>query len=130
MTADAPMNGESTPQTSRIPLYEGSTQFRHWRFSPEQLAETRSSLNAAAVAVIRDAFESDQVSYFLSMIQRTLLNSWNPVRLVIASFIPECRRREPAREALPRKNPTVMWNLQIPGRGRSHGNVVSQAVLP
>ncbi|EKM60956.1 uncharacterized protein PHACADRAFT_84769 [Phanerochaete carnosa HHB-10118-sp] len=54
------MNGESLPQTSRIPLYEGSTQFRHWRFSPEQLAETRSLLNAAAVAVIRDAFESDQ----------------------------------------------------------------------
>ena len=62
MTADIPMNGEDDSQTPRVPLYEGSTQFRHWRFSPEQLAETRRALNAAAVAVIRDAFESDQAS--------------------------------------------------------------------
>ena len=46
-------------------LYEGSTQYRHWRFSPEQLADTRASLNAAAVAAIRDAFEADTVSNIL-----------------------------------------------------------------
>ena len=62
MTADVNMNGDDSSQTPRKPLYEGSTQFRHWRFSPEQLAETRSSLNAAAVTVIRDAFESDMAS--------------------------------------------------------------------
>lgn len=68
MTADVPMNGGDSSQDPRVPLYEGSTQFRHWRFSLEQLVETRSSLNAAAVAVIRDAFESDQAGYLLSII--------------------------------------------------------------
>ncbi|TDL28406.1 cyclin-like protein [Rickenella mellea] len=43
----------------RVPLYEGSTQYRNWRFSPDKLQETRSSLNAAAVAGIRKAFEAD-----------------------------------------------------------------------
>jgi cyclin H len=62
MTADMSMNGEECPSNARKPLYEGGTQYRHWRFSPEQLADTRTSLNAAAVAVIRDAFESDLVS--------------------------------------------------------------------
>ena len=56
------MGESSTESTSRISLYEGGTQYRHWRFSPEQLADTRASLNAAAVAAIRDAFEADTVS--------------------------------------------------------------------
>ncbi len=50
------LNAEAKSMT---PLYEGSTQFRHWRFSPEQLVQTRASLNAAAVTAIRDAFEAD-----------------------------------------------------------------------
>ncbi|KAI0079575.1 cyclin-like protein [Panus rudis PR-1116 ss-1] len=54
-----PVASTSTPPGPRIPLYEGSTQFRHWRFSPEQLSETRAKLNAAAVKGIRDAFEAD-----------------------------------------------------------------------
>ena len=63
MTADVAMSGVEDSKAPRVPLYEGSTQFRHWRFSPEQLADTRASLNAAAVAAIRDAFEADLVSY-------------------------------------------------------------------
>lgn len=59
MTADVNMNGDSNTQPSRRPLYEGSTQYRHWRFSPDHLAEVRRTLNAAAVNVIRQAFESD-----------------------------------------------------------------------
>ncbi|KAI0704928.1 cyclin-like protein [Cytidiella melzeri] len=53
------MNEETRPATSRTSLYEGSTQYRHWRFSPEQLADTRATLNAAAVTAIRNAFEAD-----------------------------------------------------------------------
>ncbi|KAK7694532.1 hypothetical protein QCA50_001718 [Cerrena zonata] len=59
-----PMAAEQTPSvastaSARSPLYEASTQYRHWRFSPEQLAHTRTTLNEAAVKVIRDAFEAD-----------------------------------------------------------------------
>ncbi|KAG9314491.1 cyclin-like protein [Chiua virens] len=43
------------------PLYEASTQFKSWRFSPEQLALTRAALNSAAVAAIRKTFEADEL---------------------------------------------------------------------
>ncbi|KAG1826099.1 cyclin-like protein [Suillus subaureus] len=46
--------------TVKRPLYEGSTQYKSWRYSPEQLEQVRTSLNAAAVAVIRDTFEADE----------------------------------------------------------------------
>jgi cyclin H len=49
---------------AKKPLYEAGTQFSHWRFSPQQLARTRQSLNEAAVAVIRRAFENDVASLF------------------------------------------------------------------
>nr|GAT47863.1 predicted protein [Mycena chlorophos] len=43
-----------------LPLYEASTQFKNWRFSPQSLLLTRSSLNAAAVGVIRNTFEANE----------------------------------------------------------------------
>ncbi|KAJ6604453.1 cyclin-like protein [Mycena vulgaris] len=46
--------------TSKTPLYEASTQFKNWRYSPQSLAAVRASLNAAAVAVIRNTFETDE----------------------------------------------------------------------
>lgn len=61
------MAAEVTEQSSanaapvKKPLYEGSTQFKNWRYSPEQLAQIRASLNAAAVSVIRNTFEADEV---------------------------------------------------------------------
>ncbi|EIM92646.1 cyclin-like protein [Stereum hirsutum FP-91666 SS1] len=42
------------------PLYHGSTQYRNWRFSPQQLAETRRSMSEAAVAAIKNTFEADE----------------------------------------------------------------------
>ncbi|KAJ6627126.1 cyclin-like protein [Mycena sp. CBHHK59/15] len=45
---------------AKTPLYEASTQFKNWRYSPESLAQVRTSLNAAAVAVIRNTFEADE----------------------------------------------------------------------
>ncbi|KAH9937569.1 cyclin-like protein [Fomitopsis serialis] len=53
-----PPNAEAS--SSKHSIYEASTQYRHWRFSPEDLAQTRTALNAAAVSVIRDAFEIDE----------------------------------------------------------------------
>ncbi|KAI0724426.1 cyclin-like protein [Cerioporus squamosus] len=59
----APLTPDPQPvassSTQRQPLYEASTQYRHWRFSPEQLAHMRSALNVDAVSAIRDAFEAD-----------------------------------------------------------------------
>ncbi|ESK98340.1 cyclin-dependent protein kinase regulator [Moniliophthora roreri MCA 2997] len=40
------------------PLYEASTQFRNWRFSHARLNQIRSTLNDAAVSVIRTTFEA------------------------------------------------------------------------
>ncbi|KAF8844057.1 cyclin-like protein, partial [Paxillus ammoniavirescens] len=42
------------------PLYEASTQFKSWRFSPEQLVVVRESLNSAAVTAIRNTFETNE----------------------------------------------------------------------
>ncbi|KAF8078470.1 cyclin-like protein [Lyophyllum atratum] len=52
-------SSSALPSTKK-PIYESSTQFRNWRFSPEQLSELRSSLNAAAVAVIRNTLENEK----------------------------------------------------------------------
>jgi hypothetical protein len=57
MAADTPV---VSPPGKR-PLYEGSTQYQNWRFSPERLAEIRISLNKTAVHVIRQTFEVDSV---------------------------------------------------------------------
>ena len=46
---------------SKLPLYEASTQFEHWRYSQDQLAQVRFSLNLAGVAVIRKNFETNEV---------------------------------------------------------------------
>ncbi|KAJ7492818.1 cyclin-like protein [Mycena latifolia] len=45
---------------SKTPLYEASTQFKNWRYSTHSLGKVRASLNAAAVAVIRNTFEADE----------------------------------------------------------------------
>jgi hypothetical protein len=54
---------DTVPAGSAVkkPLYEGSTQYKNWRFSPEKLAYIRAALNAAAVSVIRNTFEADEV---------------------------------------------------------------------
>ncbi|KAJ8084174.1 hypothetical protein PM082_002941 [Marasmius tenuissimus] len=51
----------STPPPAartKKPLYEGSTQFKNWRYSQARLASIRSTLNEAAVSVIRTTFEA------------------------------------------------------------------------
>ncbi|KAG1783799.1 cyclin-like protein [Suillus placidus] len=54
-------NPQINSSTVKRSLYEGSTQYKSWRYSPEQLEQVRTSLNAAAVAVIRDTFEADEL---------------------------------------------------------------------
>lgn len=61
-TADSPATvTDSKEEEQKQPLYEASTQFRNWRFSPGGLAHIREKLNKAAVAAIRHTFDLDQV---------------------------------------------------------------------
>lgn len=53
-------DAQTNSSTVKRPLYEGSTQYKSWRYSPEQLEQVRTSLNVAAVAVIRNTFEADE----------------------------------------------------------------------
>ncbi|KAI0287019.1 cyclin-like protein [Russula aff. rugulosa BPL654] len=54
-----PSTSPDVNSTAKTPLFQSSTQYRNWRFSVEQLKSTRASLNQAAVAAIRNTFESD-----------------------------------------------------------------------
>ncbi|KAF9270365.1 cyclin-like protein [Marasmius fiardii PR-910] len=51
---------QDPPSTNNVkkPLYEGSTQFKNWRYSHARLAQIRSTLNEAAVSVIRTTLEA------------------------------------------------------------------------
>lgn len=60
MSSGASQSPDLAPE-QRISSYEGSTQFKNWRYSVEQLENTRTTLNEAAVTVIRNTFESDEV---------------------------------------------------------------------
>ena len=51
----------TTEPSTKKRLYEGSTQFRNWRFSREQLAQKRSVLNVAAVEAVKGVIENDSV---------------------------------------------------------------------
>jgi len=59
MAVPSPSSSQSSTDTKQ-PLYEASTQYKNWRYSPEQLVAVRASLNAAAVSVIRNTFEADE----------------------------------------------------------------------
>ncbi|KAI0002037.1 cyclin-like protein [Russula vinacea] len=54
-----PSTSPDVSSTAKSPLFQSSTQYRNWRFSVEQLKATRAALNQAAVAAIRNTFESD-----------------------------------------------------------------------
>lgn len=56
-------SGEGSERKS---IWEGSSQYRHWRYSKEQLLEQRTQTNQAAVSAIKGAFEADEVGIFHS----------------------------------------------------------------
>jgi len=71
----APPPPDGTPMT----LYEGSSQFQHWRFSRSKLTALRTALSTAAVAAVRDAIErenpgsSDEITYLTPQDEHTLM---------------------------------------------------------
>lgn len=48
-------------------LYHGSTQYRNWRFSLQQLRDTRQSMSQASVAAIKNILEGDEVWIFTAV---------------------------------------------------------------
>jgi cyclin H len=68
MSVSTNANANDISPISKVPLYEGSTQYRNWRYSTEQLTHIRAGLNEAAVAVIRKTFETDQVYSLLRLL--------------------------------------------------------------
>ena len=113
---------------SKLPLYEASTQFKHWRYSQDQLAHVRSSLNLAAVAVIRRNFETNEVcsssQHFPSCSFRLLAGFFH------RSLVPNTGRRTASRQTLHNKDRPAMWSLWFSGRGGSNLDHLSETLLP
>jgi len=61
MTGETPNSSNASLSPRKKPLYESSTQFKSWRYSPEQLRQVRQTLNAAAVEAIRKTIEESEV---------------------------------------------------------------------
>src|SRR4051794_30834857 len=99
--------------SARKPLFEASTQFRNWRFSPEQLHQTRTELTEAAVAVIRNSFEVYEVRAQCSASDATAKSI--QARVVSQCSLSERRRRVPACAALFVQNTSAMCTLSFPG---------------
>ena len=79
----------------RKSLYEASTQFQHWRHSPEQLGRIRESLNAAAVEAIRRTIESDEAC--LAVVSSVSSNELLPARVILERVVFDARGGASAR---------------------------------
>ena len=64
---------DNSQKPVRRPIYEGSTQFKNWRFSTDQLRATRQHLSTTAIAVIRNALEVNLARFVLPMLFRLWL---------------------------------------------------------
>ncbi|KAL4064958.1 cyclin-like protein [Scleroderma yunnanense] len=60
MAGETPNGVDPSSSPAKKPLYEASTQFRSWRYSPEQLRQVRQKLNVGAVAAIRKTIEENE----------------------------------------------------------------------
>lgn len=56
----------ATDEASKPTLYEESSQYRHWRFSPEQIQRIRQSSNDAAVERVREEWVRRCLALFLA----------------------------------------------------------------
>lgn len=61
MTGETHNSSNPLLSPGKKPLYESSTQFKSWRYSPEQLRQVRQLLNVAAVEAIRKTIEESEV---------------------------------------------------------------------
>ncbi|CDZ98165.1 Cdk activating kinase (CAK)/RNA polymerase II transcription initiation/nucleotide excision repair factor TFIIH/TFIIK, cyclin H subunit [Phaffia rhodozyma] len=54
------MSGSSDTPIPKRPLYEESSQFKHWRFSRSKLDELRSALNERSIQIVRENLEEEE----------------------------------------------------------------------
>ncbi|KAI8075962.1 cyclin-like protein [Halteromyces radiatus] len=69
-------------------LYEESSQYRHWRFSPSQLWEIRQSCNEAAIQRVRKNIEEDKAA------SKTTSEEKEPVFITADEQVKLCRYYE------------------------------------
>ncbi|BGO92177.1 hypothetical protein NBRC10512_000908 [Rhodotorula toruloides] len=55
-------NAQNAAASPAVPLYHLSSQFRHWRYSKEQLEQIRKELNEQAVERVRKLWEEERAS--------------------------------------------------------------------
>ncbi|TNY19432.1 cyclin-like protein [Rhodotorula diobovata] len=60
MAVQLDRDGPSTPKRQPVQLYHLSSQYRHWRFSKEQLAKIRQDLIEQAVERVRTLWEEER----------------------------------------------------------------------
>ena len=102
----------SSPE--KTPLFQSSTQYKNWRFSAEQLRVTRTALNEAAIAAIRNTFESDSVCRRrrIVLIELSVTNpcvAW----LIFRYPIPRCSRGAPPRQIVYHQDISAVWPLSL-----------------
>lgn len=69
-----PPTPSSAPEAPLRPLYHESSQFRHWRYSKEQLTKMRKDLNERAVSVVRSNIKAEKVRHHLLTFRPPLLS--------------------------------------------------------
>ncbi|BGP25370.1 cyclin H [Rhodotorula toruloides] len=62
MAAQIGTNAQNTAASPAVPLYHLSSQFRHWRYSTEQLEQIRKELNEQAIERVRKSWEEERAS--------------------------------------------------------------------
>lgn len=72
------LDASSGEQSGRKSLWQGSSQYRHWRFSRETLRQQRTQINESAVGAIKNAFETDEVSWRDLVLLNSFLDSQGP----------------------------------------------------
>ena len=124
---DAPKSMETT-SGERKSLWEGSSQYRHWRFSPETLLSQRTRINEAAVKAIRDTFEAQEVSVSRVYLLLPFLHL-NSGRVFRWDRVFECTGGICLGQTLCRQDSSALRTLPLQRRGRVYGNDLSQEVL-
>ena len=121
-------SGPAASTSSRQSIYEESTQYRHWRFSNEELACMRSTLNVGAVSAIRHAFENNSVSTPSSLFPKGP-DVCSVARILRCRRFLECRGGTSPGEVICWQDLTTMRAFSFSRGSRSHRCHIPQAVL-
>ncbi len=123
-----PPTSPDVASPAKTPLFQSSTQYKHWRFSAEQLRTIRTVLNEAAIAAIRNTFESDSVRIVLTEFtcDEPMCLAW----LIFRCSFPRRSRGAPPRQIVYHQDISAVWPLSLPRRGRGDWNNLFETFLP